>query len=232
MKRGERRMETATILIVEDDAAIAQAMMQRLDSWGFQSVAVRDFKDVVGEFAKSRAHLVIMDVSLPYFDGFYWCRRIRELSKVPILFVSAAADNMNIVMAVNMGADDFVVKPFDLSVLAAKVQALLRRAYDFGTPGDVLFAGGVSLHPDDGTADAPGGRVQLSRNEQRILRVLFENRGRIVSRETLMTRLWESEAFVDENTLSVNVARLRKKLADVGAADLIETKKGEGYLVR
>lgn len=225
-------MQAASLLIVEDDAALAQQMAERLTAWAYRCRTVQDFGNVLGEFAQSGAQLVILDVSLPLFDGYYWCAQIRKISKVPIIFVSAAADEMNIVMAVNMGADDFIVKPFDFSVLAAKVQALLRRTYDFGAPQALLSCGNVTLCVSDGTATVDGQRVRLSRNEQRILQVLFENRGQTVPRALLMQRLWETDLYVDENTLTVNVTRLRRKLAQAGAPALIETRKGEGYLVR
>ena len=194
-------------------------------------VGVRDFQNVAAEFAASQAQLVLLDVSLPFFNGYYWCAEIRKLSQVPILFISSAADNMNQIMAMNMGGDDFLAKPFDLAVLSAKVQALVRRAYDFAGPAaQVMSCGGGVLNVSDGTLSAGETKLELTWNELKILQMLLENRGRVVSRESLMTRLWESDAFVDENTLTVNIARLRRKLRTAGLEDLIRTKKGAGYL--
>ena len=219
------------ILIVEDDDAIACALVQHFSAWGMTCRRVEDFQHVAEEFAAFGPHLVLLDVILPFFDGYHWCREIRKRSKVPVLFLSSAGDNMNVVMAIQMGADDFVSKPFDLNVLNAKVQALLRRTYDFGGEVPCLECRGLLLNLGDASAVYEGRTFLLTRNEHRILQVLLENRGRIVSRETLMHRLWETDSFVDENTLNVNVARLRKKLADNGLPDLIATRKGSGYLV-
>ena len=223
-------MDACRILIVEDDPVIAGAMETHLQSWGHQVTRVRDFQNVLGEFAASGAQLVLLDVSLPFFNGYHWCARIRAVSKVPILFISSAGDNMNQIMAMNMGGDDFLSKPFDLNVLSAKVQALLRRAYDFGPSARLLSCGKAVLNLSDGTLNAGAEKIDLTRNELKILQLLLENRGQTVSRESLMTRLWESDAFVDENTLTVNIARLRKKLEGAGLGDLIRTKKGAGYL--
>ncbi len=210
---------------------ISGAMEAHLESWGHRVIRVGDFQNVMAEFTAAAPQMVLLDVSLPFFNGYHWCTEIRRVSKVPILFISSAGDDMNQIMAMNMGGDDFLAKPFDLSVLTAKVQALLRRAYDFGGPAQLLSCGGAVLNVSDGTLTAGKEKLELTRNELRILQMLLENRGRIVSREGLMTRLWESDAFVDENTLTVNVARLRKKLEAAGLGALIRTKKGAGYLV-
>lgn len=220
------------ILIVEDDAVIAGAVRRHLASWGYDARCAENFNHIMGEFAEFNPQLVLMDISLPFFNGYHWCGEIRRVSKVPILFLSSASDNMNLIMAVNMGGDDFLAKPFEMAVLTAKVQALLRRAYDFGAPSQLMECGGAVLNVSDGTLSANGERVDLTKNELRILRLLMENRGRIVTREELMNALWQSDEFVDENTLSVNVNRLRKKLSAAGLdEDLIRTKKGAGYLI-
>lgn len=224
-------MNGCRILIVEDDPVIAGAMEAHLQSWGYRVTRVEDFQNVMEEFAAAAPLLVLLDVSLPFFNGYHWCAEIRRVSQVPILFISSAGDDMNQIMAMNMGGDDFLAKPFDLNVLSAKVQALLRRAYDFGGPAQLLPCGGGMLNVSDGTLTAGAEKLELTRNELKILQMLLENRGRIVSRESLMTRLWESDAFVDENTLTVNVTRLRRKLAAAGLENLIRTKKGAGYLV-
>lgn len=220
------------VFIVEDDAVIANAVAEHIAAWGCQVHLVSDFKNVLGEFAEFDPQLVLMDIGLPFYNGYYWCSRIRQVSKVPIIFISSASDNMNIVMAVNMGADDFIAKPFDLEVLTAKVQALLRRTYDFCGSSRFIQHGGAVLNLDDGTLSYQGERLELTKNEFRILQVLMENKGRTVSRDALMQRLWESDSFIDENTLTVNVARLRRKLDGCGLEGFIVTKKGQGYLVQ
>ena len=189
------------IFIVEDDAVIAGVVERHLSGWGYQVRQCRDFEHVLEEFAAFDPQLVILDISLPFFNGYHWCRSIRQVSKVPILFLSSASDNMNIVMAVQMGGDDFVAKPFDLTVLTAKVQALLRRTYDFGPAAPLLECGGAVLNLSDASLTVGQARVELTRNEFRILRLLLEHRGEIVSREAIMTCLWASDSFVDDNTL-------------------------------
>lgn len=220
------------ILLVEDDATIAALVAEHLKRWGFLVSTAEDFSDVMGEFERFDPHLVILDVSLPYYSGHYWCSEIRRISKVPVLFLSSRADNMDIVMAMNMGGDDYVTKPFSFEVLVAKINALLRRAYEYYTAPQTLSAQGATYHLGDGTLEAGGQRIELTRNESRMLRLLMEQKGRIVTREALMRNLWDDEHFIDENTLTVNINRLRKKLSASGLEGLIETKKGEGYIIR
>ena len=219
------------ILIVEDDAGIAEAVSEQAKMWNFETHSVTNFRNVMAEFAEFDPHLVLMDIGLPFFNGYYWCGEIRKVSRVPVIFISSASDNMNIVMAMNMGGDEFVEKPFDLGVVTAKVQAVLRRAYAFRGTMDVLEHAGVMLNVNDATVTCGSQSVELTKNEFRILKLLMENSGRIVSRENLITRLWESDEFIDDNTLTVNVARLRKKLEEIGAENWIQTKKGIGYIV-
>ncbi|MEE0807097.1 MAG: response regulator transcription factor [Acutalibacteraceae bacterium] len=219
------------ILIVEDDAAIAGAITRILDSWQMESRCARDFRDVLREFTEYDPHLVLMDVTLPFFNGYHWCSEIRKISAVPVLFVSSAAENMNIVMAVDMGGDDFIAKPFDPAVLMAKIRALLRRTYDLGDRVPVIEHRGAVLNLNDGTLLCNGKKTELTRNEFRILQTLLESRGKVVSRETLMTRLWEYDLYVEENTLTVNMTRLRKKLAAAGLTDYITTRVGSGYII-
>ncbi len=219
------------IFMVEDDTVIARVTAQQLESWGYAVTLARDFEHIMPEFAACGPQLVLLDITLPFYNGHHWCGEIRKVSKVPILFLSSASDNMNIVMAMTMGGDDFVAKPFEMPVLIAKIQALLRRTYDFGAPAQLLECGGAALNVSDATLHGPAGDVELTHNECRILQMLLENKGRIVSRSALMTRLWESDSYIDENTLTVNVTRLRKKLEQAGVADCVRTKKGEGYLV-
>lgn len=224
-------MKVYRVLIVEDDRVIAKSVRQHMEAWSFSTRTVRDFSDVMREFAEFDPHLVLMDIGLPFYDGYHWCSEIRRVSRVPVIFISSASDNMNIVMAMSMGGDDFIVKPFDLSVLTAKVQAMLRRTYDFSGPSRLIEHRGAILNVSDATLVYEGEVIDLTKNEYRILQTLMENRGKPVSRETLMKRLWETDSFVDENTLTVNVARLRKKLENYGMKDFIRTKKGIGYLV-
>ena len=219
------------LFIVEDDPGIANAVAAQAQAWNLQTHIVRDFSNVMHEFAEFSPHIVLLDIMLPFFDGYHWCSEIRKVSQVPVIFISSAADNMNIVMAVSMGGDDFIAKPFDLSVLTAKVQAMLRRTYDFSGASNLIEHRGAILNISDATLIYEGNIVDLTKNEYRILQALMENRGRAVSRDMLMKRLWETDSFVDENTLTVNVARLRKKLEQAGMQDFIQTKKGIGYLV-
>lgn len=220
------------ILIVEDDRDIAQAIQMQAQQWNFEASCAQNFRDVMAEFARFDPHLVLLDVSLPFFNGYHWCSRIRQVSKVPIIFISSAADNMNIIMAVNMGADDFIAKPFDMSVLMAKINAMLRRTYDFTGTSPMLEHRGAVLNTGDNTLTFEGKEIPLSKNEYRILLTLLENKGSVVSRERLMERLWQTDSFVDENTLTVNVGRLRKKLDGAGLSGFVETRFGVGYLVK
>ncbi len=219
------------ILVVEDDRGIAEAIREQARLWDYQVTIAEDFHDIMAEFAQVQPQLLLLDISLPYFDGYHWCSEIRKVSKVPIIIISSAADNMNIVMAMNMGADDFIAKPFDQSVLIAKVQALLRRSYDFSASSPVLEHRGALLNTGDNTLIFQDEKIELSKNEYRILLCLMENKGRIVSRERLMERLWETDSFVDDNTLTVNVNRLRRKLDAAGLNNFITTKFGVGYMI-
>ena len=219
------------IFLVEDDQSIAGAVAKHLDSWGWEVHRVMDFQRVLEEFQAFGPHLVLLDIGLPFRNGYHWCAGMRKVSRVPIVFLSSASDNMNIVMAMNMGGDDFIPKPFDLEVLSAKVQALLRRTYDFGGASPLLESRGAVLDTGDNTLTYQGQKLELTRNEYRILQVLLEQKGRTVSRDTLMRKLWETDSFVDENTLTVNMARLRRRLEGVGLTDFIRTRKGLGYLI-
>ena len=219
------------ILIVEDDPVIASSLARQLTRWNYEATYVQEFDHVMQEFEKAQPDLVLMDITLPYFSGYYWCAEIRKISRVPIVFLSSAADEMNQVMALSMGADDFIAKPFDQSVLMAKIQALLRRTYDFGASAPVLEHRGALLNTGDNTLTYQGQRVSLTKNEYRILLCLMQSKGRVVSREKLMERLWETDSFVDENTLTVNIGRLRKKLDAAGLPGFITTRVGLGYMV-
>ena len=208
------------ILIIEDDEIIAKSIEKELSNWGFISKRITDFQNIIPQFVEFDPQLILLDITLPFFNGYHWCSEIRKLSKVPIVFISSASDNMNIVMAMNMGGDDFISKPFDLHVLIAKIQAILRRTYDFSTSSNLLEHRGAILE-----------KVELTKNEYKILQTLLENKNKTVSRDNLMIKLWETDNYVEENTLNVNVTRLRKKLESIGLNNFIKTKKGLGYIV-
>lgn len=216
---------------MEDDEVIARSVQKLMEDWGWEACCVEDFTRVLDIFASYNPHLVILDNTLPSCNGFYWCMEIRKISRVPVVFLSSASDNMNIVIAMNMGGDDFIAKPFDRSVLAAKIQAILRRTYDFAANAELVAHRGAGLNTADATLTYQGQRIDLTKNDYKILKMLLENKGKTVSREALMTRLWETDSFVDENTLTVNITRLRKKLEKAGLSDFIVTKKGMGYLI-
>ena len=219
------------ILLVEDDEIISKSIKQHLENWGFEVIATRDFKNITNEFTECNAHIVLLDLILPFYDGFYWCKEIRKISNVPIVFLSSASDNMNIVMAVNMGGDDFISKPFNVGVLLAKIQAILRRTYDMPNGISILEHKGIILNLNDFTLSYRDKSMELTKNEFRILETLLVNKGKIVSRDALMMKLWQDDNYVEENTLTVNVTRLRKKLEDFGVDDFIKTKVGSGYII-
>lgn len=220
------------ILIVEDDIALCNNIREGISKWNFEGVIVENFYDILQEFAKHNPHLVIMDINLPYFDGFYWCRKIRDISKVPIIFLSSRDTNMDIVMAVSMGGDDYVTKPFSMDILLAKIQALIRRTYTYGQEDfQLIECDGAILDLKDGTITYNGEKLELTKNEFKILQLLMRNKGKVVPRDKIMRVLWESEYFISENTLTVNVNRLRKKLEDIGLKDFIVTKKSQGYMI-
>ena len=219
------------IMIVEDDKVIARALASHLSKWNYDTRCIEDFKNIIEEFEQYDPQLVLLDIMLPFFNGFHWYQEIRKVSEVPIIFLSSANDNMNIVMAMNMGGDEFIEKPFDLHVVTAKVQAILRRSYSFQGTLNVMEYHGAVLNLNDATLVNGEQKLELTKNEFRILQMLLENAGKIVSRDSIITRLWESDEFIDDNTLTVNIARLRKKLEQIGLEQMIRTKKGIGYMV-
>lgn len=220
------------IMIIEDDLPMANAMKKQMESWGNEAMCVRDFQNIIPMFVEYDPHMVLLDIMLPFYNGYYWCSQIRNISNVPIIFISSASDNMNIVMAMNMGGDDFISKPVDLSVMTAKIQAVLRRAYDMAGKIPVLEHKGAVLNLNDASLTYNGQHVELTKNDFRILQTLLENKGKVVSRDTLMTKLWQVDSYVEENTLTVNVTRLRKKLDNIGLTDFITTKVGSGYIIQ
>ncbi|MGN0640745.1 MAG: response regulator transcription factor [Oscillospiraceae bacterium] len=219
------------IFIVEDDSAIANAVKKHLDGWGFLVKIAEDFRKIAAEYERFSPHLTLLDIGLPFHNGFYWCEQIRKTSKAPVVFLSSASDNMNIVLAMNMGGDDFIAKPFDLSVLMAKINAILRRCYDFSAPNEIIEYNGAALNIAEASLVVAGEKIELTKNEFRILLTLMQNRGKIVSREELMRKLWETDCYVDDNTLTVNVSRLRKKIENHGLENFISTKAGMGYIL-
>ena len=219
------------IWIVEDDLTIAGVLERQLCRWGFEASHAKDLSRVMEEFGEEAPHLVLLDISLPFYNGYHWCGEIRRISKVPVLFLSSATDNMSQMMALNMGADGFIQKPFDLDLVVATVQAVLRRAYSFSSGVEMLEHRGAILQLGEAALYYSGQKLDLTKNEFRILKVLMENKGRTVSRDILMKKLWESDSFIDDNTLTVNVNRLRRKLEEAGLEDFIRTKKGLGYIV-
>lgn len=219
------------IFIVEDDISLALAMQKQIESWGNEVMLARNFQNIISDFTGYDPHLVLLDIMLPFFNGYHWCGEIRKISNVPVIFLSSASDNMNIIMAMNMGGDDFIPKPVDLNVMTSKMQAILRRAYDMGGKIPILEHRGAVLNLNDTTVSYNGEKIDLTKNEFRILQTLLQNKGKVVSRDTLMTKLWQMDSYVEENTLTVNVNRLRKKLEAAGLADFIATKIGSGYII-
>ena len=219
------------ILIIEDDITIGEKMKSHLERWAYKVRLVEDFQDVLGEVTSYSPDLILMDITLPYYNGFYWCGKIRKLFKIPIVFISSADDNMNIVMAMDMGGDDFIAKPFDLAVLTAKIGAIIRRSYSYAGQVNVIEHNGVILNLLDAAVSYQGQKAELSKNEFQIFALLMENAGSIVSRDTIMMQLWDSDNFIDDNTLTVNVTRIRKKLKEIGLEDFVKTKKGIGYII-
>lgn len=220
------------ILIVEDDKALCTNMNEMLTKWGFETSAVDNFQDISAEFVKYKADLVIMDVNLPYFDGFYWCNKIRQMSRVPIIFVSSRDTNMDIIMAMNTGADDYITKPFSMDILIAKINALLRRTYSYGeqTP-DLMECDGVILNVTENAILYKEEKIELTKNEFKVMLLLMKNKGKAISRERIMRALWDDDNFINDNTLTVNINRLRSKLESIGLKDYIVTKKGHGYII-
>ncbi|WP_265938525.1 response regulator transcription factor [Bacillus thuringiensis] len=220
------------VLLVEDEPTIRETVADELGKWGFEVWASTNFEHILNDFLAQSPQLVLLDINLPYFDGFYWCRKIREVSKVPIIFLSSRDNPMDMVMAMNMGGDDFMQKPFYTDVLVAKIQALMRRTYSYTqTETNVVEYEGVVLNLQSGEVTYYNQILELTKNEFKILQILMQNIGSIVSRDNIMRKLWENESFVDDNTLTVNVARVRKKLAELGKEEFIHTKKGQGYII-
>ncbi|MEH6992241.1 response regulator transcription factor [Neobacillus drentensis] len=220
------------IMMIEDDEKIRRIVADTLKKWQYDVVEVTQFDQVLTEFERNSPHLVLLDINLPVYDGYYWCQQIRSVSKVPIIFLSSRNQNMDIIMAINMGGDDFIQKPFELDILVAKISALIRRKYTYQEDENISFIHrGLKLNITNSTIDYKGQSTELSRNEFILLQLMMRNIGKIVSREDLMQALWNEEQFVDDNTLTVNVNRLRRKIAALGLEEFIVTRKGMGYLI-
>ncbi|HDK7166635.1 DNA-binding response regulator [Clostridium sporogenes] len=221
------------IMIIEDEEKIANIIKKSLEKWGFETYIVKDFNDIFQEFLHINPQLVLMDVNLPAYDGFYWCSKIRSMSKVPVIFLSSRSTNMDIVMAVNMGGDDYITKPFSIEVLNAKINAILRRTYSYRDSNmDVLDCKGAILSLKDNILYYQDKTIELTRNEFKILYILMKEYETIVSREDIMQELWQDENFIDDNTLTVNINRLRKKLNKIGLNDFIKTIINQGYVIK
>ncbi|MGM0214744.1 two-component system response regulator SapR [Enterococcus sp. AZ109] len=221
----------AKIMIVEDEAVIRQLIGEELTKWRFDVFATTEFSEVFTDFEREAPQLVLLDINLPVFDGYYWCQKIREVSKVPIVFISSRNTNMDQIMAMNMGADDYITKPFEIDVLVAKINALLRRSYNYAEGGETMTHNGITLNLDNSSMEISGEMIDLSKNEYRLLYILMKQHGKILSREKLLRALWDDERFVDDNTLTVNINRLRRKIEQAGIQDYIQTKVGQGYIV-
>ncbi|WP_250675885.1 response regulator transcription factor [Paraclostridium ghonii] len=222
------------IFIVEDDKALSREIKMCLSKWGYNTHEVNNLDNITEEVISVNPKLVLMDINLPFYDGFYWCNQIRNILKVPIIFISSRDNDMDIVMSINMGADDYIVKPFSTQVLVAKVQAILRRTYSYNNSlkSDIIKYKDVTLNVLESKIYFKDNSVELSKNEFKIINILMNNQGNIVNRDTIIEELWDSEEFISENTLTVNINRLRKTLENVGLKDFIVTKKGQGYCVK
>ncbi|MFL0197212.1 response regulator transcription factor [Clostridium sp. WILCCON 0269] len=220
------------IMIIEDDKTLSDNIMEILVKWDFNAYGIRDYSNILSEFIENKPHLVVIDINLPYFDGFYWCNKIREMSKCPIIFLSSRDSNMDIIMAVNMGADDYITKPFSMDVLIAKISALIRRAYSYREEAqELLECNGAVLNLTYKTLSYDETEIELTRNEFKIMLLLIKNSGKTISRERIMRTLWDDDNFISDNTLTVNINRLRMRLKDIGLCDFIKTKKGRGYII-
>ena len=224
-------MNKFKIFIVEDDEVIARSIKKYLETWSFEVVECDDFAKVYEKFTQTKPDLVLLDVSLPFFNGYYWCEKIRVASNVPIIFISSADENLNKIMAMNMGADDYITKPFDLDLLLAKIKALLRRSYEYGEPSSIITYEDISLDRDRMLLSFASKDLILNKNEYLILEMMLEHPEKVYRREEIMDKIWQTDEFIDDNTLTVNIMRLRKKLDKFGLEDFIKTKKKVGYYI-
>lgn len=220
------------ILVVEDDEKIVRLIRDKLERYDYTVVTVEDYSNIKSEFIEENPHLVLLDINLPNYDGFFWCREIRSISNVPIIFISARFSDMDQVMAIDNGGDDYIIKPFSFDLLLAKIKGVIRRTYGEyaeNNSKDIYEVDGVYLYKTQNTVEWENKKIELSKKEFALLYILISNLNDIVSRETLLEELWDDMDFVDDNTLSVNIARLRKRLEDIGIYNVIQTKRGQGY---
>ncbi len=219
------------IFLIEDDESLAKLIKSGLERFGYEVFVAEDFFNIIPQYKNIMPHPVLIDVNLPFFNGYHWCSQIRKFSKVPIIFISSVTERMNIIMALNMGDDDYITKPFDFDVLETKILALLRRTYDFQTENEYIEYKELILDLASMKLKYKNEIRELSKNEFRILEVLLKNIGKVVSREELMNKLWQSDVYIDDNTLTVNVSRLKAILKEIGIENFIETKRGAGYYI-
>lgn len=220
------------ILLIEDDKKISDIVVENLIKAEYDTIAATDFSDILLEFIAFKPDLVLLDIILPFYDGYYWCGQIRLLSKVPIIFISSKSTDMDIIIATNMGGDNYMVKPFSIDILLAKVAGLLRRTYSYdNSEMDIISHQGLIFNIGSGEVSVNENSAKLTKNEAQILGLLLKNRGNTVSRERIMRSLWKDASFIDDNTLTVNITRLRKKLKDLGLESYIETIKSLGYKI-
>ncbi|HLR88246.1 MAG TPA: response regulator transcription factor [Atopostipes sp.] len=223
-------MKPMKILIIEDDTVIANALKNELEKSEYEVTLIQDFSNIMDKFHEVQPHLVLIDINLPYHNGYYWCSQIRVESNVPIIFISSLSDKMDQMMAIQMGGDDYIPKPIDLQLTAAKIQALLRRTYDFATPqSNELIFHGVRLDPQKSEMSFKNQNISLTFTELQIMTCLFEHGEKFATREEILDFCWQNDQFIDDNTLAVNISRLRKKMKEIQLTDFIETKKKVGY---
>ncbi len=220
------------ILIIEDDLNVARELSISLKKWSFEVDIIKNFDNILKEVIDNKPSLILMDVNLPYYDGFYWCEKIREVSKVPIIFLSSRDSNMDIIMGINNGGDDYITKPFSTEVLISKINALLRRSYDYNNSDTLIYYNDAVLDIEKCIFRYDDKEIELTKNEIKILSLLIKNKEKVVSREKIMMSLWNDDEFVNDNTLTVNITRLRGKINELGLKDIIKTKKGIGYLIK
>ncbi len=222
------------IFIIEDDKALSREISLTLSKWNYTVKEVKNFENITNEVLECNPKLILMDINLPCYDGFYWCSQIRNFLKVPIIFISSRDNDMDIIMSINMGGDDYIMKPFSPQILVAKIQAILRRTYSYNSElkSDIIKFKDVTLNIVESKLYFKNKEVELTKNELKIMKILMENQEKIVSRDEIIEELWDTDEFISENTLTVNVNRLRKKLDTIGLEDFILTKKGQGYIIR
>lgn len=220
------------ILIIEDEKNIALLLSKELEQWGYTTKGIEDFNNIMSEVSEFEPSIILMDITLPYYNGYYWTQKIRQESNVPIIFISSHTEPIDMIQAIQFGADDYITKPIDIAVVRAKIQAILRRTYDYAIETDRLNFNGLSLNLSSARLEGAEFSINLTRTELLILEMLFQSKDQIAKREKIIDHCWQSEDFIDDNTLAVNIARLRKKLATVGLTELIHTKKGIGYYLK